>query len=306
MASLREIFWDLSCLTIFINDLPDIVQSTCKVFADDTKLYDVPQRYQTIQNDIDNLQKWSDKWNLYFNVSKCKVLHMGKNNPRHDYSMMVNDEMKTVMKCEEEKDLGVTFDDHLSFDKHIQNIINKANKMLGIIKRTFSYLDNDTFTKLYKALVRPHLEYANVIWHPYLKRQSAALERVQRRATKLVKALKNMTYVERLRVLNLPTLKSRRLRGDLIRTYKIFQGIDNVKVESFFKKSTTDVTRKNTDKIFIEFSKTNIRKHSFSNRVAPSWNTLSDVVKNAQTINTFKNLLDIQKLMTESLYLYDN
>ena len=65
-----------------------------------------------------------------------------------------------------EKDIGVTFSNNLKFDKHINNIISKANQMTGIIKRSFKYMDKDMFIKLYKSIVRPHLEYANVIWHP--------------------------------------------------------------------------------------------------------------------------------------------
>ena len=172
--------------TIFINDLPDEVNSFCKVFADDTKIYDKSTNYNRLQENLNRLQNWSDKWNLYFNVEKCKVLHVGKNNPEHDYNMKMKGVNRPLQKCEDEKDRGVIFDKDLSFDTHIQKCINKANQMIGLIKRTFSYLNKDTFLKLYKAMVRPHLEYGNVIWYPRLKRQSIAIERVQRRATKLL------------------------------------------------------------------------------------------------------------------------
>ena len=79
-----------------------------------------------------------------------------------------NEEIVNIMKCDEEKDLGVVFDCMLSFDSHIQTVINKANRNIGIIRRTFSYLTRNGFIKLYKALVRPHLEYGNAIWHPHL------------------------------------------------------------------------------------------------------------------------------------------
>jgi hypothetical protein len=81
--------------------------------------------------------------------------------------------------CDEEKDLGVIFDKNLKFDKQVESSVQKANKMLGIIKRSFTYLDEDMFLRLYKSLIRPHLEYGNVIWNPYLKRQSARIESVQ-------------------------------------------------------------------------------------------------------------------------------
>ena len=141
--------------TIFINDLPDDVNSFRKIFADDTKIYDKSKNYDRLQENINRLQNWPNKWNLYFNVEKCKVLHVGKNNPEHDYSMKMTGVDRPLQKCEDEKDLGVIFYKDLSLDTHIQKCINKANQMTGSLKRTFSYLNKDSFLKLYKVMVRP-------------------------------------------------------------------------------------------------------------------------------------------------------
>ena len=122
--------------------------------------------------------------------------------------------------------MGVIFDGKLPFDAHIQNCISKANRILGIIKRSFSYLDKEPFLLIYKSMVRPHLEYANSIWSPKLERQSAAIERVQRRATKLLYEIREWLYEKRLKFLNLPSLKYRRYRGDVI---QILHSIDDLK-----------------------------------------------------------------------------
>ena len=107
---------------------------------------------------------------------------------------------KNVLKTTTcDKDIGVTFTDNLNFDKHIDNVVKKANQVTGLIKRTFSYMDTDMFKKLYKSTIRPHLEYANVIWHPVFKRQLKSLENVQRRATKIVPELKDLPYCDRLK-----------------------------------------------------------------------------------------------------------
>ena len=163
-------------------------------------------------------------------------MHVGekKDMDRREYFMKIGNDVQKISTCETEKDLGVTFDNELSFDPHIKGIVNKGNQMLGIIKRTFQYLDKHTFLKLFKAFVRPHLEYANVIWNPYLKRQSKMIENVQRRGTRLLIECKNMTYEERLQFLQLHSLKGRRIRGDLIQVFKIMNGLDNVSVETFF------------------------------------------------------------------------
>ena len=131
------------------------------------------------------------------------------------------DEYRSIAKCNEEKDLGVIFDKSFSFAVHIQTCINKANKVSVIIARTFTFLDKEIFYNLYKAQVRSHVEYGNVIWSSYLKRQSVTIERVQTRATRLVSTLGDLSYTKRLKRLDLPALKYRRFRGDLIQVYEI-------------------------------------------------------------------------------------
>ena len=117
------------------------------------------------------------------------------------------------------KDLGVQFDSKLTFDGHIQEKINKAYSVLGIIKRNFIYVDKSTFILLYKAMVRPHIEYAHSVWNPFFKGNIDNIEKVQKRATKLVISLKHLRYKERLEQLKLPTLKYRRARGDMIEVW---------------------------------------------------------------------------------------
>ena len=137
-------------------------------------------------------------------------MHIGKKNSKIQYKFnsvsKLDDQMVSVNileQCKSEKDLGITFDPSLLFDLHIQAAINKANKMSGIIKRSFDFIQEDTFVQLYKTMLRPHLEYGNVILSLQLKRQSVAIEKVQRRATKLVKSCKNLPYEKRIQILNL-------------------------------------------------------------------------------------------------------
>ena len=162
----------LTLFTIFINDLPDCVQSLVKIFADDTKMYNNSENAQVLQRDLDALQEWSNKWQLFFNTTKCKVIHVGKKNAQFKYKMDAGtgvDDISELQVCDNEKDLGVIFDNKLSFDLHIQTAINKANSRIGIIRRSFDFLDKEIFLNLYKSLVRPCMEYGNVIWSPYLK-----------------------------------------------------------------------------------------------------------------------------------------
>ena len=116
----------------------------------------------------------------------------------------------------EEKDLGVTFTKDLKFSNHIARAANKGNRVTGAIRRAFRYMDKDMFSQLYKALIRGHLEYTNTVWNPIKKGDADHLEKVQRRATKLVPEIRDLPYAERLRVLKLPSLRYRRERGDML------------------------------------------------------------------------------------------
>ena len=202
--------------------------------------------------------------------------------------------------------MGVIFDGKLSFDAHIQNCISKANRILGFIKRSFSYLDKELFLLIYKSMVRPHLEYANSIWSPKLKRQSAATERVQRRATKLLYEIREWSYERRLKFLNLPSLKYRRYRGDLIQTYKIIHSTDDLKTEYFFTVRNDTNTRSMNVNLYIENCSSSSKLHSFSYRSRRYWNSLSKLTKEVRDLNSFKNLLDKDPNRFISCYDYDN
>jgi len=122
------------------------------------------------------------------------------------------------------KDLGILLDERLSFRYHINDKINNAFSMLGIIKQNFKHLTIQSFIMLYKNIVRSHLDYCSSVWSPYMKKDIEALVKVQKTATKILPQLKHMNYSDRLNACKLPTLHYRRIRGDMIETYKIFTG----------------------------------------------------------------------------------
>ena len=134
---------------------------------------------------------------MIFNVEKCKVMHIGRENPRFEYEMTDKQGSTKVLKSVEiEKDLGVYVQENLKFDKHISLTINRANKLVGLIKRTFSYLDQETLLTLYKTIIRPIIDYGNIIWFPVLKKDIRAVENVQRRLTRLLPELSHLSYEE--------------------------------------------------------------------------------------------------------------
>ena len=288
---------------IFINDMPEeVIVNYTKMFADDCKLYGTVGSAQdnSIQSDLNNLVKWSEKWQLPFNASKCKVIHFGHKNANTDYYM--NDVCLQTVRSE--KDLGVIVDSDLKFHEHTAAASKKANQVLGIIKKSYVTRDARTMSTLYKALVRPHLEYANVIWGPFFKADMEMVEAVQHRATKLIPELRNFPYEDRLRNLELPSLTYRRRRGDMIQLYKIMNSMVRIDPKILFTPlSSNSVTRGHNQKLFKHHAKKIARSQYFSQRAINDWNGLTQYIVDAPTLNTFKNRLD--EFWKERLYTTD-
>ena len=194
----------------------------------------------------------------------------------------------------EEKDLGVIIDMGLTFEEHIATKVKKANGIMGLIRRSFSFLDGETFKKLYTSFVRPHLEYANPVWSPHLRKHIRLLESVQERATKLVDGLKNLEYTERLKKLDLPTLQHRRQRGDMIQVWKHFNTYDHSTLSSRFR-PIPRVTRTHPFQLTRNKAKDGsmgVQSNSFYFRVVNDWNKPDREVVESQNINTFKARID--------------
>ena len=147
---------------------------------------------------------------MFYNDAKCHHLHIGSRDLGVNYVIPTHQGLTTLEKVTNEKDLGVTIHCKLNFRDHIVQKVNLANRNLGIIFRTFTYIDSVIFLNLYKSLVRPHLEYATQIWSPLYKKDNITIENVQRRATRLVKSVKHLPYPKRLKKIGLPTLEYRR------------------------------------------------------------------------------------------------
>merc|ERR1712212_473283 len=170
-------------------------------------------------------------------------------------------------------------------------ITAKANRMVGLIKRNFSHLDLEMCQTLYCSLVRPHLEYAVQSWSPYFRKDIEELEKVQRRMTKLVPELKDLPYEEQCQSFNITSLEKRRLRGDLIETFKIVHGYENIERDVFFELTDSN-TRTNTCKLGKrEHIRTVTRANSFGVRVVNGWNALPEEVVMAPSISAFKKRL---------------
>ena len=274
----------------YINDLVDGLECPILLFADDAKLYKLiktPEDIESLVRDMNRIQEWSEKWLLLFNEEKCATMHIGSKNLQTDYSL----NNKIIRKTEVEKDLGIMVSQDLKPSKHVEMIAAKANRVVGVIKRNFEYLDADTVVSLHCTLVRPILEYAVQSWCPYLVKDIEELEKVQSRMTKLVPGLQDMSSEARLVKLRLPTLKLRRQRGDLIELYKILHGYEGTDYRKFFKFKKSN-TRGHKWKLEKQHINCQVRENWFTIRVINPWNELPESIVNAPTIASFKSELD--------------
>ena len=282
------------------------------LFADDAKIF----RHVKTSADQSNLQqacntisKWSDKWLLPLNVGKCILLRIGRETQKYEYDYYINVKDTTtnatsLQRVDSVKDLGILVDDKLNFKEHTTIKINKAFSMLGIIKRNFKHMESSTLLKLYKTMVRSHLDYAISVWAPHHKQIVDNIERVQRRATKLISKCRNLCYKDRLKLLKLPTLAYRRVRGDMIEVYKILTGKYDCKVLPYLHLSESMHTRGNAKKLQTIRTKYDSRKYFFSIRIVSVWNSLPDEVIEADSVNAFKKALDCHWHNEDIMYDY--
>ena len=282
---------------LFINDMPLDIVNKLLLFADDAKLCARASTPILNQEDINRLAVWQLLWGLTFNTNdnKCKVMHIGKNNPCNSYVL----NGKALPSTDEEKDLGVTVNQEFTWRTHIDNSIKKANSTMAWIMRVIIVKDITTMTQLFKTLVRPHLEYCVQLWSPQPKHGNweiiKRIEEVQRNFTRQINGLGSLTYKQRLEKLDLTTLLERRARGDLIETYKILSGMTSYG-QNMFRVSKYGV------KLLYPTGKRSTRQNEFLNsRVIKYWNTLPIDVQTAETVDCFKSRLQAHKVRSISL-----
>ena len=260
------------------------------MYADDTKILSVINSEECrgkIQADLDNAFKWTQEWLLKFNIDKCLVKHYGFNNKK--YLLYING--KQLVESDLERDLGIMFSTSLKWKNQVITATNRANQMLGRIKKSFALFDCKLMRSLYLAFIRPYLEFAVPVWCPFLKSDIDMIEQVQQRATKLIPAIRNLSYENRLRKLELTTLKDRRLRGDLIQMFKIMNKMDKCDRYNRFKIILNQV-RGHCFKYFKEITRQPYRENFFCNRIVNIWNQLPSEIVEATSVNSFKAGID--------------
>ena len=279
---------------LYINDLTNVLGDAveCKLFADDVKLYTAIRTSadQTrLQEALDRVVLWSDSWQLNISAKKCAKLTVGSHtlSMHKDYSLCG----KKVSNVREYQDLGITIDQGLKFKTHIHTVVAKARQRASLILKCFSSRDPNLLMRAFSVYVRPILEYASCTWSPTAVGLIDLLESVQRRFTKCLTGCRTLGYRDRLKFLNIESLEVRRLRLDLVLTYKIIFGMTDFECSKIFTLNKNS-TRGHQYKILPEHGVFDIRRNYFSCRVVRVWNGLPPSVVCFNSLSSFKRSLD--------------
>ena len=268
---------------LFINDIVDKLNghTHCKLFADDVKLYaSINIGIINLQDSLNAIFSWALEWQLDISILKCCIIVLNRNNRSiFDYNIHFTLEGAILPYKSVVRDLGVLVDSQLNFNNHIANITSKAHQRASLIFRCFVSQDPKLLIKAYKTYVRPLLEYNCQVWNPYTISNIFKIEQVQKQFTKRIPGYSYLTYAQRLHSLNLESLELRRLRADLLFTYKLIFNNTGMSYNDYFYMQNNNSygmhLRRHSYQIrSINHFNTVRSDHCLFNRIPLIWNSL--------------------------------
>ena len=191
------------------------------------------------------------------------------------------------------KYLGVIITSNLSWSEHIQSICNKSRKLVGLLYRQFyQNADSDILRQFYLSCIRPHLEYACTVWDPYLAKEKALLEAVQKFACKVCCKNWNMDYESMLAHLNIPSLQQRRLQLKANMMHQFVHGISYIPEDILLLHPPSNYDTRNISYFSVPYARTNAYYYSFFPHMLRFWNSLPPTLAHAPSTSVFKRLIE--------------
>jgi len=276
--------------TVYINDLDEGLKNKILKFADDTKIWgrvNSKEEVLLMQEDLKKLSEWSEKNAMPFNVTKCKVMHVGRKNPRQEYIL----KGQILSSIKEEKDLGVFFSESFKPTLNCNKVSKSANKVIGLIRRNIVNKTAEGMLILYKTLVRPIIDYWIPVWRPFTKKDIGTLEKIQKKFTKMIVGCKSLSYEQRLKKLSLTSLEQRHIRADLIQAFKVLNDKKGLYPANFLT-LVSRAGRGNSLKLYKKRNSLELTRQRFTPRVVYPWNNLPDEVVLSADVSDFKSRLD--------------
>ena len=277
---------------LYINDLPDVVvHRTARLFADDCIVYrPIRNNDDTIllQNDLNKIAEWEFMWQMQFNIDKCFILRVGR--PKHKLVHSYTLHNQNLSETDSAKYLGLTITSDLQWNQHINNVTNKANSILGLLRRNLRIPSQTIKTHAYQSLVRPNLEYASTVWDPHTQKNIHRLDMVQRRAARYTcNRYHNISSVtEMVGHLGWEPLATRRRNMRLCMMYKIAHTVVGDPWTEWMTTSKRVTRGFHAWKYIPIYSHHNIYKFSFLPRTIIDWNSLSPHSVDSPSIDTFR------------------
>ena len=269
---------------IYINDMPENMQSNIRLFADDTIMYltiNNQSDCQDLQRDVSKLEIWEREWLMAFNPEKCEVIRITKAQDQVIFDYQLHG--ITLQTTKNAKYLGLNISDDLTWSRHINQTAAKGNNTLKFIKRNIQTHNSKIKETAYKTYVRPLLEYSSSVWDPWQKRYIKSLEMVQHRAVRYIFNDYGTTssVTAMLNKLSLPTLENRRKISSLVMFYKINTGLVRISLPPY-------ITPSLRNRFTIPFSRINAQKYSFFPRTARLWNNLPHDLVSSPDLESFR------------------
>ena len=279
---------------IYINDLPDCVQSNVRLFADDTILYrSVSSLHEAkkLQDDLDHLVDWERDWLMEFHPQKCQVIRVTRMKTPLPTNYTLHGHLLEVVTSA--KYLGITISEDLSWNRHINQVCSKAGMTLGMIKRNLKINSPRIKEQAYSSLVRPVMEYGSAVWDPYTQSNVHRVEMIQRRAARwtLNRYHNTSSVTGMLDHLGWPTLQVRRSEARLCLMYKMVHSLVAVNI-GLYATPVLRATRRTHPYSFIQIQTgREAYRMSFFPKTIVEWNVLPVEVVTAPTLDAFKGLL---------------
>ena len=274
---------------LYINDITANIQSKMRLFADDSVIYreiHTENDISILQQDLQTLSDWSVKWHMAFNVKKCASLTITRKRTPIQHNYKIANE--TIPRADKYKYLGVTITKDLRWNTHCQLIL-KANKTLGLLRRTLSPCSKEVKSKAYMSLVRPQLEYGAEAWNPYTSGAAEGVERVQKTAARFVNRdyRKSTSASGLVSQLGWDQLHTRRLLAQSTMLYRIHHHLGNIYLPHFITQGSYISRRDHNLKLSVPEATIDSYKFSFYPRTTRIWNQLPATAVTAPNSHCF-------------------